>query len=291
MANVEFNDDTIRSDDKPYKFPQGQTSRYCIMDKATVMERCHFDSGFFICTKEKEGHCTWCEVDMDEARPQFANNIFVYNTAQDGSPLNPLSGRLEWISYRDDQFFLYRDMRRQFGDLRQHDIMFTCTEFKYQKGQRMPLPQAWWLMDEKFKAEVASLYQTRGIKDLSKKLGRYITYPRQMEFRNKRAASKGQAPSFNPAAGAAQRVGQAPSFGGGQQSALPYTDVTPSFGKDGMGGNTQPGVPAGGNPLPMDDMPPSQPSTNQPHDLAVNAGHAPMGGVPDLDDLLAQHGR
>lgn len=303
MGTVEFDDASIKNDDRPYKFMAGMTSRYVILDKNVTYEDTHYDQGHFICTQKAEGHCLWCEHSTEQARSRFANNIFVYNTMPDGSALQgPLSGHLEWIAYDRDVFLYYRQAKQNFGDLREHDIIFICTEGKYQKGDRQVLPQAWWLLNDKFKAWLAAEYQAKSIKNLSAKLGRHIPYAKQPEFWQRRAEANskkngGQNPNpnfngSNAAASAAARAGMggpasfmnpvmaggAPSFGG-----------MPSFG--GTAVETAPPPVAPGAPTQSTDLfdmgTPAQAPTSTPS--VVPAGAPSGGGMADLDSLLADH--
>jgi hypothetical protein len=313
MAQVDFDNtgDAVKKDDRdPFKFMERTTSRFCIVDKSVEYEETHFDGGHHICTMKTEGHCLWCEEKKDEPRARFANNIFIYQTLPDGNPIAgaPMTGRFEWIAYSKDRFFFLKSAKEQFGDLREHDILFACEDTKYQKGQMQVLPIAWWRQDANFVKWFVEQYKQRAIKNLSAKLGKHVPYVQQREYmmrQMQRNSQRGGQPGFDPrgtAMSAAQRAGQSGGYPGGMPSFGGQPPTSGGFGGPPAGSpgmdSLFDGTPAAVHPpaLPPADspvvhQPPSAPLAQPDAYIPSPVAAAAPTDLGDLDNILAQHGK
>lgn len=267
MPFVEYDDKGVGNRFDFFKFPGaqgGQISRACVISKQAVFEKIHYDFGYVKCTKDSPLGCAWCKQGKD-ADDRFASFIILYNTNEQGMPYEPLTFRIEPWAYGADKFGSLRVIKNNFGDLREHDLLITCTDHKYQKMTIQGLPQAWWTQNETFKKAVVEAYNKKKQEfDLLTKVAKYIAPEEQLAYMQKRQANKpqntqqGSNVGFNPMAA----MGHVPPAA---------TANMPSF-----------------SPTPPAQPPPLQGSTkiHQP-ESAPDTGSQTKGGV-DLDAMLEE---
>lgn len=184
MSQVDWGTQVSDVSDKPFKFPANVWTRYCIIDDNASAVNAHYHKvlKYYQCTKKDEGHCYGCDYDHEEPQWRFGYYIWVYHTMPNGEAIQPLSGRLEWVSVHKGKFETYGVAKKAAGDLRKCDFMFYCQEATFQKGQEQgPYPNAWWLQDKGLQQSVALAYKNRSVKDLSSKIAKRIPFQKQLE--------------------------------------------------------------------------------------------------------------
>lgn len=277
MAVVEFDDKSVGNRQDFFKFPLG-ISRVCILSKQAILEKIHYEGGYIKCLGPQDA---WCSQGK-EPEERFASFLVVYNTNNEGVPYDPLTFRIEPWAYGSDKFATLRIVKTNFGDLRTHDLLVTCTEFKYQKMTIQGLPEAWWTKNDQFKMAVVEAFKKKEAEfPLDKKIARTIPLHEQMEYISKRRQrnnpqqgqnGQGANVGFNPMAavqGMMQQqynpgMGAAPNFGANPG----VTPTGPSF--------AQPQGPVTGSSTPM-----------APQQVTQHVQPAPAaGGEVDLDALL-----
>lgn len=256
MSQVDWGTQVSDVSDKPFKFPANVWTRYCIIDDNASAVNAHYHKAlkYYQCTKQDEGHCYSCDYEHEEPQWRFGYYIWVYHTMPNGEAIQPLSGRLEWVSVHKGKFETYGVAKKAAGDLRKCDFMFYCQEATFQKGQEQgPYPNAWWLQDKGLQQSVALAYKNRSVKDLSSKIAKRIPFQKQLE--RLQAPQQGQ-----------QGPGQ---FGGSPSGQFGGPPVGAAFA--GMAGFQAPPPPPpmnnalttrGGAPAPALNTPP--PSTGAP---------------------------
>lgn len=246
--------------------------------------------------------CTWCDSLKKEYEQRFASNVVVYRTDEQGNPLGPLNDRSFYITFwifGPDHFGNIRQMKKNYGDLRKHDLLFFCKEDRFQNGTLQICPDAWWTANKDFQAMVVAAFKEQRTQNLSDKIGRLVPYeaqafyiandgqmPRAQQKPNQQGQNGQQGgpqqvrPQFDPAA-VQQRVSQMPTFGGfgTQTPSPPAMEVDPEMDSL-LSGGPAPAQPVIAPVKPAD--PPSNPTTPPPAEGAPAAA----GGFEDLDQML-----
>jgi len=238
VSQVDWDDEKVGNKRDNHKFNKDTWNRYVILDQQCEHEWFHYYEGYRMCTskgtrKDPQGRCAYCSVKNDEPRDRFGANICVYVTNAQMQPLGPMGPKsffITWWAFNRDRWEQIRMFKRTGGDLRAHDLIFHCTDLKYQKGNLSCAPEAWWLEDPTFKGLVAAQYKLDRV-DLAKKLTRYETYEQQLERlsgQNNQQQQGGQ-PQFNPQAvqsAVAMPQAGAPMFGGSVQPPQGAPDMS-----------------------------------------------------------------
>lgn len=319
---VDLDDDKVGNRSKPLKFNSNTWNRFCLMEQQVEFAKCHFHNGYKWCTApimqtrdgervnvnphaDPQGRCAYCDNLEREAFDRFAMNVVLYLTDPQGQPLGPLGPRsflVQWWPFSTDRWESVRMFKKTYGDLRKHDLVFHCTEAKYQKGELHCLggEPAWWLRDPDFQKIVAARFKDEKI-DLSKKLARHFPYDMQLRDLNgqpltgggaqgpqgQQGQNGGQQPMFNPQAIqgqiAAPMGGAQPMFGGGN---LPPQESVPQADLSLLDSPTS--APAAETTSDVSSQPPaSDESADTPPDVAAPPTGEASPDTTDLDAMLA----
>lgn len=328
MATVSWDDDSVaRKRDNRVKFKKDKVDRCCILDQDAAMKWVHYRGTYVECTAmqlvdDVDGNtgkptkawkavnpCRFCENPERPGREpeeRFAAHIIMYGTDQDGMPLSPLTFALKYWSFAKDKFGILRMYRKQFGDVRTRDIIFTCTNEQYQHLTLTPAAEAWWLMDERFKVLVSEKYRASKF-DLDKEIATLVPYDKQLEYLQKQAErqakydqnnngghnnsnnqQRGQQRNSLPfPQGVVVSGGSLPSFGSPPQ-APPQGSAMPP-----MAGLQLPPPPSSMSSLPSLPSPSSIPPQSNVPSMGFTPPSAPpnSGGMPDLSSLDAILGK
>lgn len=223
MARVSFDDPNLGKRDKPHAFQYGQT-RFCMVEgcggekalyhyseelKKAIECSKHGD------LKDPQGRCYYCDVEPLELKERYATNILIYYADQRAQPLGPFgqqSFRFDWWAFAWDKLGEIQTIQGQFGDLRVHDLIFTCTDVKYQKGTFQPCPDAWWQQNPQI---VVERFQQDRKTDLLKRMCTQLPdFDKQQALVMQR---RNRAPQQQPGQQGQGYGGQGPQGYGGQQ--------------------------------------------------------------------------
>lgn len=317
MAQVNWDEKEVakRKSDR-YLGKKDKIDRICIMDKEAEMELIHYVGGYVKCTAYKliqKGEaipntnppipadkpkivkclpCLFCNHTGKDPEERYGANIIVYSTDRDGMPLNPMTFDLTWWSFSSGKFRQLRTMKQNYGDLRGHDLVITCTNDTYQHLEIQCMPDAWWLKNEPFKAMVVAEYATRK-RDLSKLLGDYYPLERQDEYiaRAVERENKKAADDRRSRGGEAAPPSTGSRFHGHAQTSGPDPFSMPATVHSPVGGFPPPAAP------PFPSVPTGPSTTMTP--VATQTAQAttatddltslqpqPTGETPDLDAML-----
>lgn len=222
MAQVDFDDDKVGNRTGPLKFKKDTWNRFAILDQKAEYVKGHYFNGHRICTaapgphQDPHGRCAYCQNLTKDAYDRFAVNVCSYVTDPEGQPygdLGPRSFKIDWWPFDATRWQTIRMFKKTYGNIRQRDLLFHCTEESYQKGDLHVAPDnAWWLLNTEFRDIVIARYKTER-HDLAAKLARYLGYDQQLAEMAEKAAAvarpgqggyqgrgQGGQPQFNPAA-------------------------------------------------------------------------------------------
>lgn len=285
MARVNFDDQDAISNRKPRLFfKEGTVTRFCLLENDAEYDRYHYDHGYVACTKngavpDEKHRCFWCENGHQD-KPRFAVHVVKYMTRPDGSPAGDpydpgFYSVVPWFFGRD-KWDNIAQLKKTWGDLRGHDLLFQCQVENFQKGILQIAPEAWWLRDDKTKNLVKGLFKASQSDTLMDDIRTYVEYPKQaahsaqaekaalnreMQKQGGRGGFGQQAqPGFNPQ--------QQPGFG--HTGFSNFSSPTPAFGGGGFGQSFSQPV----------EMPPAA-------EIAQFQAPVARGQTPNLDELLA----
>lgn len=174
---VSFDDDSIQNKERPkadltkkIRFKANETKRLLLIDPKVTMVEYHYihnaenDWGRnVICTKEKEGECYACDH-FGPPKQRFALNVISYNTNSSGQiTTNPPKWDLfVWVfGYR--RFNEIRAIKKEWGNLLDHDILASCDDEKYQSGATQAGAKALWNETPGLKDEIQKYYEQNKI--------------------------------------------------------------------------------------------------------------------------------
>jgi hypothetical protein len=199
MARIGF-DDSERSnsifDADRFNLKTGHSARVLLLSEDFEVEHVHWvddedNKGYYICqgdynTVRTEGsdpqHCKLCAAAektqaVGKARRKFATLLVVYRTNSKGEHLTPISVEVQPWVFADQKYNDLLSKKKQWNDLKKHDLGIKCISEGFQNFTIDVLPEALWLSDEKTKQLVAASYkEARGMwnKDLRSLLGREL---------------------------------------------------------------------------------------------------------------------
>lgn len=272
---------------RKYRGKKDVWDRFAILDEQVEFELVHFvpGSGYVLCTMSRFRECQFCKYLTREPMERYATNICIYTTADDGQPFQPLQFDIQWWPFPEKTYQQLKVWKKNCGDLRSRDIMSLCTEERYQNLQLSLMNDAWWLLNDEFREQVAKEFKERSVKDLSVKIGTLVPLENQIAIINGSGqpsnavqSQPNAAPNFNPATAvsAATNPPQLPS---------PSTATGPSFAPTSA--PVKPAAP----PSNLPDLSPVMPS--QPLDSVKPPEKDPESAVKvsdltDLDSLLEE---
>lgn len=194
---------------------KAEKARILLIEESAVVEYRHWAEfetgndlrGYYVCIGDhvkmaEEGHdenCGFCvEARLGSplfkpARRCFVTHIVRYRSDAKGVVLQPISVEiLLWI-YADDKYNSITSKRTEWGDLRKHDLVITCTREKYQTMEIEVAKEALWQTDEKLKTTVVETYkkERKNDDDLMLLIGRKLPHDQMQQLI---AQAKGIAP-------------------------------------------------------------------------------------------------
>lgn len=189
VSQVSWDDQTIQSSQGQisrreiiqFKGKAGHTQRILLIDTVAVMVKQHYhrpSRKYIRCIKDtNNGYCPACDA-LGAPSQSFASNVIVYETTSDGQPVLDNNGHPKFHvamwKFGADKFCLLRDLRKEWGDLRKHDLVISCSDEQFQRLTIVPSPTALWLQDQAFQNIVVEAYK-RDKYDLEKLMGKQLS--------------------------------------------------------------------------------------------------------------------
>lgn len=172
---VDWGDESIKDPSDRPKFwaKPNHTHRICVIERTAAFAQVHFIDGlgYVQCNRKDEGRCVACNM-FGEPRVRIATNVIEYATAPDGKILydvidhNGVSVKVPQFNivpwtFSSDKFSQLRQYKREWGDLRTHDIEVTLNgEEKYQRMNLSICRNALWLSSPVIKELVIERYNS-----------------------------------------------------------------------------------------------------------------------------------
>jgi hypothetical protein len=186
-TQVSWDDDSVqasqgnRRDIVQFKGIAGHTQRILLIDTAAVMVKQHYhrpSRKYIRCIKDtNNGYCPACDA-IGQPTQSFASNVIVFETTPDGTPIRDANGfpkfKVAIWKFGADKFVLLRDLRKEWGDLRKHDLVVSCSDAQFQRLTIVPAASALWLSDQTFQNMVVETYK-RDKYDLDKLMGKLMS--------------------------------------------------------------------------------------------------------------------
>lgn len=187
MATVNWDDESIQKPETSrrkivnFKGIAGHTQRILLIDKAAVMVKQHYvkkAKKYVRCIADSNnGYCPACD-EIGQPAMSFGANVIVYETEPDGTVVKddrnlPKFQLALWI-FGPDKFTYIRELRKEWGDLRNHDLIVQCTDAQFQKLTIMPAASALWLQNEDLKHEVVEDFKENAY-DVEKIIGKALS--------------------------------------------------------------------------------------------------------------------
>jgi hypothetical protein len=194
------------------RLEKDQVGRYALLEQAAVAEISHFvqlpkladgkndpNGGYYVCLGDREtmrdesgkispdpDNCPFCAVglkndDVSPPRYKFATNVWEYMTNSRGEPVSDdgAMGMVKIWVFNQRNFNDVVAKKEQWGDLRNHDISFTCTSAQYKTVKLDVLKKALWKTNPQ---KVAEVFKKNKADDLIVVLGRKLSKDRMELF-------------------------------------------------------------------------------------------------------------
>lgn len=241
VTQTSLDDESVsKSDIEMYKGRRGVTDRIALIEPGHISQaRVHFIptpqgaqagkfSGYLICNSEfatnsggdvpvKLAPC--CEK-LDVSRKRFGGLVCQFNTDTKGNVLKPFGFSLRLWRFNVDTFVSLRQLHKEWN-LKEHDLLVTCTDEVYQKNTFTICRESIIAMDDFKKAygEQVAGWLSATLPRIDRMLGKRLSAVEWNEvlFGSSAAVSVAAGPADTPVESIAQLLSVGPVQGGGSQ--------------------------------------------------------------------------